>query len=402
MPVLALAALAIALPRIELAGLAASRLSASLGRPVSIESLRVTPGRSLTVTARGLRLDNIPGGTRPAMAEAATVTTVLDPATLLGGPITVRRLEVQGLRLLLERAEDGTRNWRFHAAGERAAPGTADRSWFPALLDARIRDGEVVFRTGRGRALTTRIETGSVTAESPGGPVTLRAEGTHDDVPLRLEALLESVLALRDADHPYGTTLRFASGDTTLTFEGTMTAPLDVDGASGLLTLSAPAPSPLPRFGGLRDDFDGALDVSGVLERQGDLWRLTGGEGALDGGAFRVTLLQLREGSGGAPDAVTADLAFDRLDLNDLIGGAAEGEERQADLPLSLDPAQDPVVDLRLGIRDLTYARLRATDLRLAGSLGPGKVEVERLELTTSGARITASGRAEGEGGPRA
>lgn len=408
------------LPQVELAGLASARLTASLGRNVTVESLRVTPGRSFAVTARGLRLDNLPGGTRPAMAEVASLTAEFDPRTLVTGPLVLRRAELEGVRVLLERGPDGTRNWRFGAAATsppttapsgspatatpaETAPAPTGRANFPALLDARVRDAEIVFRTRGGTALTTRIETGTVSADAPDAPVTLRIDGTYQGVPLRLEGLLESVLALRDASHPYGTTLRFSSGDTTLAFEGTMTDPVNVDGASGLLTLAAPSPTPLPRFAGLDEDFDGALDLSGVLEHRGGLWALTGAEGALNGDAVSIALLRLQEGGEGPPDTVTADVTFDRLDLNELIGrepGNREGggEDRSADLPLALDARQDPVVEAKIAARELVYARLRATDARIAANLGQGRLEVERLELTTSGARVTASARAETAG----
>ena len=59
------------LGRIDLAGFAAARAEAALGRKVAIGSLHVTPGRWLRIEVTDLRIGNIAGGTRPDMVDLA-------------------------------------------------------------------------------------------------------------------------------------------------------------------------------------------------------------------------------------------------------------------------------------------------------------------------------------------
>ena len=79
LPLLAAAGLLLALPRIDLAGVAASYASGALGRAVTIESLRVTPGLPTRIALRGLRVANIEGGTRPDMVELERLDASLAP-----------------------------------------------------------------------------------------------------------------------------------------------------------------------------------------------------------------------------------------------------------------------------------------------------------------------------------
>ena len=53
-PVLVVAGVVVALPRLNLAGPVARRATATLGRTVAIESVRVSPGRILDVEIRGV------------------------------------------------------------------------------------------------------------------------------------------------------------------------------------------------------------------------------------------------------------------------------------------------------------------------------------------------------------
>ena len=230
--------------RVDLGPWAARRASAALGgRAVAVGALHVTPGRWIAVELQGLRIDNLPGGTRPAIATLDRLTAEVDALSLLHGPAVIRTLRIDGLSVLLERLADRTKNWRF--GPETPHPGPPGRSWFPTLLDAQVRRSEVVFRTSGGTALVTKLDDATIRTASADQPVQLAVDGAYHGAPIQLRAELQPIAVLRDASVPYGTALHFASGDTTLDFNGTMTAPFDLDGARGVLSLSAPPPGPL-------------------------------------------------------------------------------------------------------------------------------------------------------------
>ena len=272
----------------------------------------------------------------------------------------------------------------------------------PTLLDATIRDSELLFRTSSGHILRTRLATARIATESDQAPLLLHAEGTYNDVSVALDATLEPIARLRDATRPYGTKLRMASGETTLEFDGTMTDPLDVDGADGRAVLLVPTPEAILALAGTAEaELDASLDLEGRLEHHGDVWRLSAAKGHLAGEAVTVRLAQFTEGKTGQPDAVAVDLGFGRLDLNRRLAGRTRSGTTDADLPLIISAAPDPLLAAKFTITELVYSGLQARDVEFEGSLMPSRIAVESFGLTTSGARVVASGQVDrrGEGG---
>ena len=391
--------------------LVARRATAALGRDVQVKALRVAPGRWLQVEARGVQVANLPGGTRPAMAELERLSAEVDALSLLFGPTTVRGLRLDGLKLVLERGEGGARNWRFGSRGAEARPGAAPdlsadgipdapapaaapgaRAGFPLLLDARLHAGEVMVRTKGGTALLTRLDDVALDAAGLDGPARLAATGAYNGVPLSLRGDLDPVRALRGTA-PYGAKLRFEAPGTVLEYNGTFRAPLDVDGAEGALTLDADAGTTLARIVGATGAVP-ALRMAGTLERAGGAWAFLSGVGSLEGSHIQAATLHLREGAAGKPDEVAADLAFERLDLNELLGTGQRGRRTGADIPLRVDPAPDTLVDLHLTADALAYAELEAEDAVVSGGLTASGITVKELSLTALGARAQASGTA--------
>ena len=83
-------------------------------------------------------------------------------------------------------------------------------------------------------------------------------------------------------------TLHAASGETTLVFEGTATDPLNVDGMKGRLDLDAPNADALLGIAGLEPGPQAAVQLAGTFTHNGNLWRLTQADGALDGSPVKA------------------------------------------------------------------------------------------------------------------
>ncbi|MDB5415753.1 MAG: hypothetical protein JWR10_4088, partial [Rubritepida sp.] len=382
------------LPRVELGPFVATRASARLGRVVAIDSLRVTPGRRVSVALRGARLDNIEGGTRRAMLQLETLAAEIELWPLLRGVVVVRQVEVHGMSLLLEHASGGRRNWRFRDPAAPAAPSEPQRD-LPVIYDLRLTGSEIVVRTSGGKALRAGMESATLTTPAPDRPVILEIGGSYNGVPLTLAGTLGSFDQLHDAAAPFPLDLRATADDTVLTLTSTASDPLNFEGVNGRLTLVAPTPDKLMAIA----EADGApavpLNIAGTLDRRGDLWRLTGIEGTLDSAGFTGALLQLTEGKPGEPDAVAAELDFSRLNLNRLLSSSG-GDD--SDMPLAVEAAPDPRIEARLTAEHLSYGRLRASEARLNAAVGPGRINVETLAMRAFGARISATGRLEAVG----
>ena len=395
--VVLLALLAVAVPagilllgRVDLGGFAAARASAALGREVRLASLHVTPGRWIGLRLEGGWLGNIDGGTAPAMAELGRLEAEVDLLSLLRGPVVVRRLSVDGLQVLLERAPGRRPNWRFGPAPPAERPeAPADRAWLPTLLETRVSHSELVFRTTGGKLLRSRIEAGQLTAAGAEAPLRLEAAASYNGMALTLEATLGSIAALRQAGHPFPTDLHFKAGETRLDFSGGMTAPLDVDGATGRLALRAPDPAAILAIAGTRAEWDASLELAGPFERRGDRWEWRDATGLLDGIPLppRCWTGRGRPGPAGChhrrPRAGTGR-------PQQGAGGAAAGAWRRRRHPAAARPGARP--------GDLGEARLRLPGVPGSATDGGWRSRCSRadradeLALTTSGARVSAAG----------
>ncbi len=380
--------------RYDLGQLVAEHLTASFERKVTIGSLHVTPGRWLHIELRDFQLANLPNGTQPIMAMVTSASAEIDAISLLHGPLLVRRLTISGLQLLLEK-----KNWMFGAAAVTVTPKRTDRTSFPISLNAQIA-GDVVFRTSNGHPLDTRLDQLQLHTESADKPVRIAATGSYNGTPLTLEADLASLDALRDAADPYRTDIHLASGDTTLHFRGTMTKPLDVDGAKGWLELMAPTVAAILHIAGASGDFGASLRLAGPFEHDGPLWHVSQASGALNGDTITAADVKLIEGQHSKPDDLTVDVALSQLDANVLLAARKKGPVADADVPLTVDRAPDTLIALKVSARKLAYARVRASDVTFSGFVKPGRITVDVLSLGYLGAPLRASGQIEAASGP--
>jgi AsmA family protein len=385
--------------RYDLGPLAAGRLTTSLGREVTIGSLYVTPGRWLHVELRDFRLANLPGGTQPVMATVTTASAEIEAMSLLYGPLVMRGLTVNGLQVLLEHTSDDRKNWKFGADARTALPQPSDRSSFPTLFDAQV-TGDVVFRTSSGNPLDTHMERLRLRTEATDKPVQLDGIGSYNATPIKLEAEFASLDAFRNAAIPYPARIDATSGDTTLRFHGTMTDPLNLDGAEGQLELVAPTTKAILQIAGTSSDFDASLRLAGAFEHVGPLWHVSQAVGALNENAITAADLKLIEGPHGTPDDLTVDLALDHLDANVLLTAKKNGSAADADVPFTVDRAPDMLIAAKVAAHELTYRGIHSSDVTFSGSLKPGRIAVDVISLDYLGASFRASGQIDAVAGP--
>jgi uncharacterized protein involved in outer membrane biogenesis len=384
LPVLMVGAALLVLPRLELAGLAAGYASHALGRTVTVESLRVSPGLPARVALRGLRVANIEGGTRPEMIVLSRLDATVAPWPLLRGRVALSDVSAAGLVLFLERAPGRRPNWRFGEPRGGGGPPV-----LPGLLE--LAESQVIFRTTGGAELVTRIDRARLVGAPGDQPGTLEAHGSYNGVALHLEGRLFSARQAR-AGGRLPLTLRARAAHSAALFEGTATDPLNLDGLDGRLTLAASTPADILAMAGAAAGPDVPVDLAGAFTRQGDVWRLRDATGTLDGGALAAALLELTEGAAGRPDRIVARIGLAHLDVNRLLGpdDGAQGHG-DADIPLVVPALPDPLMDIEAETRELTYARLRGADARLRLEVTPGRIALHEAAVTAFGARMSGS-----------
>jgi uncharacterized protein involved in outer membrane biogenesis len=371
----------ISLGHFDLAPAVARRGSRSLDRPVTIASLRVHIGAAVTIELHDLAVDNAPGGSRPRILQLARVNAEISPWALLMWALAnrvpeFRHLSIDGVKLLLEHGADERPNWHF---GDTTLSPINRRAQFPTLLDARFHDIEIDLRTSSGKTLHLTLEDASIAAPAASQPVTLIATGAYNTNPLQLAGALRSFDALHDATIPFGMDLHIGSGDTTMDVSGTMTDPLNADGADGHVVLKAPNLDRVLAIAGIDDHLELPVTLTGTMTRQGDLWRLTGANGTLGGDPFQGTV-QLREGARRAPDDVTLDAGFAVLDLARPPGGGKLGE-----VSLRIDTEPGILLAAHVSAKQLLYGDLRAADVDLKARIAPGVLVIDPLTLHLAG-----------------
>jgi uncharacterized protein involved in outer membrane biogenesis len=153
-----------------------------------------------TLTAKDVRLGNIPGGSAPEMAQIDEIETRV---ALL--PMLQHRLEIQDLVLrhpvvLLERTADGRPNWLFQpeeATGPAAPPpvsaDTSASSWHVAIDGLEIIDGQFTYRNGSsGTSATLAVPHAEVAAQGDGrtpptsAPMAVSVDAVWQGVPVGL------------------------------------------------------------------------------------------------------------------------------------------------------------------------------------------------------------------------
>ena len=376
----------------------AQKISEKLGRKVEITSLRISPGRWIGVELRDVTLANLESGSHADMLSLRNLQAEIDSWSLLfAATPLVRSLVVEGVTLRLEKLH-GHKNWHF---GERSpAPSGVnppDYRGVPTILDFQMKDSEIIIRTTSGNFLRTRIDQAQVTSEAANTPVRMNVRGAYNGLAATLTGDLDSFDALRRAPQPFPVRLHLNSGHTSMDFQGTMTDPLNFEGVAGELRLHAPTPDVFGALAGEAINLNLDIELTGKFEHANNDWKLSDISGKINHEAFKGAILHLVEGDHGKPDHIRVDLAFTRLNLNRIIAGTPSpgGAEKYADIALALDPKQDPVVDARFTVQELTYAKIRVTNSRFVGVLAANKVDVSELSLSAFGAQITAQAHAQ-------
>jgi uncharacterized protein involved in outer membrane biogenesis len=242
----------------------AAAVAQATGRDVTIAGpLAVKLSWVPTLTARDVRLGNIPGGSAPIMAQIDEIETRV---ALL--PMLQHRLEIQDLVLrhptvLLERTADGRPNWLFQPAapaGPSAPPSTTGipsaGTWHVTVDSLEIVNGVFTYRdASRGTAATLAVSHADLAAQVSGNnppaaaPMAVSVDAVWQGVPVGLSGTTGPFAHLTDPTDrslwPLDLTLstRGASVEAT----GTMTDPrqargytIDVHGAVAALEALTP------------------------------------------------------------------------------------------------------------------------------------------------------------------
>jgi AsmA family protein len=342
-------------------------LAHALGRKVAIGALEIAWGSTISLRVRALAVAGDADASAEAFLSVASIDVRIDGAQLLRGTLAFHTLAIDKAALVLARNSLGLGNWRFTTRP--AGHDGKGRTQLPDLGDVTLTDSTVRYRTSSGHWLVVALDDLHLRAEGSAGPIAVKLAGRYQGHAATLSASGASFDALREATLPYAVSLQLSAPQLHLAFDGTFADPLDVDGAVGKLEFSAARLGALQAFLDADATIAAALQLAGQASRHGDLWSLEAAQGQFAGRRVQAKYLALLEGPRDGSDTVTADVAFDDLDLNTVLARTDRdgGNFRP-------DPSDDALrTDLRVAVALLRYdgaAILR--DMRLGATSGPG------------------------------
>ena len=212
----------------------------------------------------------------------------------------------------------------------------------------------------------------------------------YNEIPVTLHATMESFSQLHTSSIPLGMDVVLATRESTLSFKGTATDPLHVDGLDGTLALETRRLGDVLAIFQLHSAAGLPMQFSSKLLRTGDLWRLLNVIGVLSAERFNGAL-ELTEGKPIAPkrvqpDRLSVELAFDTLDANELMRAGLAGDKPGVSMP-TVDPDPAVVGEMRASAKRIVYGKTEITDAATRAVLMPSEIRIADARFTVAGAR---------------
>jgi AsmA family protein len=298
-----------------------ARASADIGRPITIGSMHINPGRIATITLDHVVVANPPGwpASDPPLAEIPRLVMQVSLWDyLLHHEIVVPSVDIQDPHLFVAEAANKQANYRLKTGPSHTKMGVV-----------RIEGGEVHAVLAPLRA---NFQVAIRTEQPPAKPGQLfvDARGTYADQPIEARFVGGALLAAKSTTVPWPVDLSLRDGATTARTKGEVTHPLALSGARLSLSVAGPSLSALRPLTGIALPQTSPYRASGTLDianQQVNLHDIAGVVGSSDlKGAITVTP--------GQPRPVVRANLFSRsvnlADLSGVVGGTPPHEGQSA------------------------------------------------------------------------
>ena len=385
--------------------LAQSRVSAALGRPVTIKHLHVRLGRVPHIEAEGITIANPEGWPDDPKSPIGNSFATIDKlavdvdamAYIRSRDIVIPQIDVTHPQAEVHQLADGKNNYTFGTPADPNAP--------PAPASAGPKLGQLNIENGHAHVALAKLGADfGIDLATKSDKLVAAAKGTYAKQPITAEATGGALLSLRDNTHPYPMDAKLANGPTRLALDGTVENPLNFAGAKLKLELAGPDMALLLPLTGVAIPKTPPYRIAGQLDYQQGVVKFTNAQGRVGSsdleGDFEVdTKPQTRP-------VLAANLQSKLVDLKDLggfigaePGDADKGTKRAAPQNGRVLP-NDPISLPRLNAADV-HLKYRAA--RIQGRAQPldnmradldivnGAVAVHPLAFGIGGGTISAN-----------
>ncbi len=375
----------------------AGRVSAALGRTVTIERLEIRSWHPPHVVLHGLRVASPPelAVLAPDFATAREPALTLDLAPVWrGGLANLPEVAFTGLRVTAVEAPDGANNFTFTVSG-------TGGGGLPRIGTVRIADSTVELNLAR-----RQVQAQVALATEADGAIVADLQGQYAGQPVTGRTRGAPATGLADATVPYAVEAQLDSGSARLRATGTIAGPLQPAAAQLQVELSGTDLQGLQALTGIPFPPTPPFSLAGAATFAGGIAKLDGLQGRLGSSDLHGDLaLDLRA----ERPILSGTLASARLDPQDLAGfiGSQPGRattpgitpaQRQAIARAEANPRLIPNIPMDL-------PRIQAADFHIAyraervlGTWAPFDSIATKLDIEQGHIRVTDLRLAVGRG----
>jgi len=271
------------------------------------------------VSATDIQFANASWSKHPQMAEVGLFDVEIDLWQLIRHfRLVLPKLTISEPKIILEKNAEGKANWDFRASSVVSDPVVPQkRTDFPVIQKLTIKGGALLFDD---QISKTQADLKSVEAEAAGfldTPVTLKAAGTYQKLPLNITFDGGSYENLRSSNQPYPVQIDFGVGKLKARINGNLTEPLEMKGEDVTLDVQGDDMANLYPIIRLVFPKTPPYRLKGHLKHDGKVWTFSNFSGRVGdsdlAGNIRVDT---------APERpfMKADLVSNLLDFDDLAG----------------------------------------------------------------------------------
>jgi AsmA family protein len=304
------------------------------GRQLNINGdINVDWGWVSKISATDIQFENASWSKHPQMAEVGLVDVEIDLWQLLRHfRLVLPSVSISEPKVVLEKNAEGAANWDFRGSTAVKEPVVPEnRTEFPVVQKLIIKRGALLFDD---QVSKTQADLKVIEGEAAGfldAPVSLKAEGSYQKLPMTISFNGGSYENLRSSSQPYPLEINFTVGKLKAKIDGNMTEPLEMKGEDITLDIEGDDMANLYPIIRLVFPKTPPYRLKGRLQHEGKVWSFSNFSGRVGdsdlSGNIRVDTAPKRP-------VMKADLSSNLLDFEDLagfIGGTPEaGTPKQA------------------------------------------------------------------------
>lgn len=229
------------------------------------------------IRAEKIRLANLQGAQEPYMVEIESADVQFKLWPLLLGRLELPHVKLEQPKIVLERHEDGTKNWdlpafsKGNAAVEAMTPD--NRHDFPMIDSLDITNARIIYRDAP-KELVMNVTLDKVAGQDNDDTeqFKIEGEGTMQEKNFTLQAVGGSLSNLRDSNKDFPLDMTVTMGATMITVAGTFKDPVKLQGMDAVLDIKGNNMADLFYFTSLPLPPTPAYTIKANLKKDDDIW----------------------------------------------------------------------------------------------------------------------------------